>query len=187
MRVIHSLPISCTILFASLLGVQSARAECLLRPVAYVASQQDIQIIFKGTPVSITPVSRASGVPTEKQQVSGATELRDTLYSAPHGADGFRLIFDVERIWKGSAGKRVEVYMDRGSENPSFQLGHSSPVFVKYLVDPEKRRLLGFAGNDTLVFIVAECTDFSESQVTAVLGPGEEPHKTSVPPEAHRR
>jgi hypothetical protein len=155
---VHAIAILSTMLVASLLSVPAAHGECVRIPLQQVVTRQDVQIVFKGTAVSITPIT-----PDDPQQTSG-----------------FKVTFDVERIWKGSVGKRVELYMDLNGNNPQFEAGHSSPVFVEYLVDPTVRGRLGITGTDTGVSTAVGCTGiYSESEITAALGAGAEPLKAT--------
>src|SRR5262249_18999994 len=127
--------LSFVVLFASLLTALVAHAECIMLPLEQVVSGRDISVIFKGTVLSVT-------------------ELGD-----PDRTVGFRVAFDVQRIWKGSVAKRVEVYDDLNAENPHFEVGHSSLVFARTLANPETRRRLGaLAGPGAPVLAFVPCS-----------------------------
>jgi hypothetical protein len=148
---IKAVTIPVAVLFAALLNAQVSHAECVTLPLQQLGSW-DTLLIFKGTVLSVTPLGD------------------------PDRTVGFRVIVDVERVWKGSVGKRVELYDDLNAENPYFEVGHSSPVFARTLVNPETRRRLGLAGTAPPVLTAVPCTDhFSELAITSALGPGSAP------------
>jgi hypothetical protein len=149
---VHSTVVTFTILAASLRTVQAARGECVLVPVQDVAGREDVRFIFKGTPASITPI--------EGPQLAG-----------------LKVTFDVNWVWKGTPGQRVELYMDLSSNNPHFAAGDAAIVFVKSM-DRDVQRRLGITATDTSVLTVVPCTGFwSETEITAALGAGEAPRK----------
>lgn len=94
-------------------------------------------------------------------------------------------------MWKGSVGKRVELYLDLTGEDPQFAIGHgdgqypvfavgqSSPVVAVVLGDAVQRRL-GATGTDTPAYGIVGCVEFSESEITKALGPGKEPRKEAT-------
>lgn len=135
---------------ASLLLVQSARAECVNVPLLEVHAS----IIFAGTAVSITPI---------------------TPPGEPNMWMGTKITFDVDRVWKGSVGKRVDLYMNLSPENPQFAVGRRSPVFARFLSREEKQRL-GLGDTEAPVLTAMMCTgDFSLSEITATYGAGKSP------------
>ena len=145
-----------TILLASLLTVQLAHGECVRIPVQQVADRQDVGVIFTGSAVSTVWIG-------DPQKVTGV-----------------KVTFDVDRIWKGSAGKRFELYMDNNANNPQFELGHASVVFAKYL-DRDMRQRFGIGQTDAPAFSGVPCTDFySVSEISALLGSGVAPRQVSA-------
>src|SRR5579862_6687059 len=148
------------VLLASLLTPQMAHAECVqivgngrLLQLQQFATDPRISAIFRGTVVS------------------------SALLGTPERTAGLIVTFDVGRIWKGSVGTRVELVVDWNAENPRFSVGNSSPVFARTL-DAEGRRRLGLTGTDAPALAAVPCTDdYLESEITAILGPGDEPRK----------
>ena len=161
---VHVAAIVSAVLFSCLLTTQPAHGQCLLLPVQ-VLNLHENWIVFKGTPSSVTGITDAQ------------RKLR-------------KVIFDVERVWKGSVGERVELYLDLTGEDPQFALGHgdgqyppfavgqSTSVVAVVLRDAVQRRLS--TGPRTPVYGLVGCAEFSESEITRALGPGKGPRKDAT-------
>jgi hypothetical protein len=138
---------------ASLVLAQSARAECVSAPLQLWEFHES-PIIFAGTAVSITPI---------------------TPIGEPNILMGTKITFDVDRVWKGIVGKRVDLYMGLSAENPSFEVGRRSPVFARGLIREEKQRL-GLGDTEAPVLTAIACTGaLSVSEITATFGAGKSP------------
>lgn len=142
--------------FSSVLMPQSVRCECIEVPLRMAVQREDIALLFSGTVVSITPIG----------------ETNETT--------GFKVSFDVDRTWKGSAGRRVDLYMDFNAENPQFEVGHRYLAFAKPLVDHDTRQRMGLGNTDAPALSTVPCTDgYSVAEITSILGPGRSPKETS--------
>ena len=149
--VFRSVTIAASIVCAASLALaQSARAECVNAPLQ-LWEFHGAPIIFAGTAVSITPINP----PGE-----------------PNTLMGTKITFDVDRVWKGSVGKRVDLYMLLSPENPNFAVGRRSAVLARYLSREEKQRL-GLGDTEAPVLTAMICTGIiSVYEVTDTFGAG---------------
>jgi hypothetical protein len=142
-------------LLSSMVAAQTASGECVKVGVRDFLGQHADRIFLKGTTLSVTPIGD------------------------PARTSGFKVTFDVERVWKGSVSKRVELYVDLKADNPQFQLGHSA-IFAATVLGDAARRLYGIIGTDTPAYAPIMCSDlFSESEITDALGAGNEPKEAA--------
>jgi hypothetical protein len=144
------------LVFASVLMAQSVRCECIEVPLRMAVQREDIALLFSGTVLSIIPIGE-----TDKTA-------------------GFKVSLDVDRTWKGSVGRRVDLYKDLNAENPKFEVGHRYLTFAKQLVDHYARQLMGLGDADAPALRTVPCTGgYSVAEITSILGPGRPPKETS--------
>jgi hypothetical protein len=151
---VHVAGIVSAVLLSTMLTGQAAHAECVIVGVQEWLKGHEDWIVLKGTATSITEI---------------------VVPEHPERHIGFKVTLDVERFWKGSVGKRVELYVDLKAENPQFEPGHST-IFAATVLGDAARQRLGITGTDTLAPLM--CSDLhSESEITNALGTGKEPPK----------
>jgi len=143
---VHVAAIVSALLFSSLFTAQAAPGECVHVGIQDFVGLHEDWIIFRGTPSSFA-------------------EVND-----PQGRLRFKYTVDVERVWKGSVGRRIEIYVSLSGNSPQFEIGHPSLVIAGALTDAVKRRL-GVTGTDA--YAPAACSGgYKESEITTVYGPG---------------
>jgi len=156
---VHVAGMVSAVLLSSMLTGPAAHAECVRVPVQEWLKGHEHWVVLKGTARSLT-------------------EIFDPEH--PDRYIGLKVTLDVERVWKGSVGERVELYVDLNAENPRFERGHST-IFAATVLGNAARQRLGLTGADTLVPVA--CSDLhSESEITNALGTGKEPPKEPASP-----
>jgi hypothetical protein len=150
------------VLFSSILTAQAAHGECVKVPLPDLLSEHKGSILLQGNALSITETGE------------------------PDRVNGMKVIFQVERVWKGSVGRRIEIYKDFSPEQARFEVGGSSYVLVVEITNPARRRFFGITGTDTLAYASVHCglEDYSVSEITGALkalGLGSEPRKDAAP------
>lgn len=141
----------------SMLTSQVAHGECIKVTNQSPLDVRKNSILVKGSASSITPLGE------------------------PDRTYGFKIIFDVERVWKGPVAKRIEVYQDLSAEQAQFGVGASSYYLVTEITDPARRRFFGITGTSP-AYAPLHCglEDYSASEIMGfleMLGPGNEPSK----------
>jgi hypothetical protein len=142
---------------SSLLSVRAAHGECVKITNQNPLETHKNSILLKGAALSIAPLGE------------------------PDRTYGFKVVFDVERVWKGSVGERIEIYQDLNPEQAQFRVGASSYYLVTEITTLERRRFFGITGT-TPAYAPVHCglEDYSASETAGLveaLGPGKDPRK----------
>jgi hypothetical protein len=113
---------------ASLLVASSARAECIT-PGRWSLDEAHVELVFSGNVVGISQVADM----------------------------GLRVTFDVERVWKGSVSKRLDLYVWLlDVEMPVFESGRRYVAFATKMTG-RSRTGVGFPANHAPVFEPTSC------------------------------
>jgi hypothetical protein len=140
--------ISSAIAVASLVTAPSARGECFVLTAKYVMEAQDVELVFSGTVV-------------------------DTTRS---GELGYRATFAVDRIWKGSVAKRLDLYVSEGaSEMPHILIGEHYVAAAKRLRESRVRQAVGLGETDAIAFMPSGCSGELSPDIVRELGVGQPP------------
>src|SRR4051812_13965663 len=108
----------------------SAHAECFSMTAQYVLSSPSIEIVFSGRVLEI----------------------------ARTGDLGYRATFDVDRVWKGTAPRRLDLYVwERAAEMPHWAKDQHAIVFAARLIGSEARRDIGIDANQ-IAFAPTQCS-----------------------------
>ena len=137
---------------ASLLAASLARAECVTGGQRWLREKL-VELVFSGTVV----------------EINRTAEL------------GYRATFDVDRVWKGTAARRFDLYVwELAPEVDRVEVGHRYLVAAKRLVSPRERQGVGLGGTDRVAFTQIQCgapayKDADQSGIVRDLGAGELP------------
>jgi hypothetical protein len=150
--------ITAAVLFLPMLTAKPAHGECIKVTNQSPLDVRKGSILLKGSALSVTPLGE------------------------PARTYGFKVVFDVERVWKGRVGKRIEIYQDLSAEQAQFGVGASSYYLVTEITDPARRLFFGITGT-TPAYAPLHCglEDYSASEIMGfleMLGPGNEPSKS---------
>jgi hypothetical protein len=90
---------------------------------------------------------------------------------------GYRATFDVQRAWKGSVPKRIDVYVwELAAEMPRFEKSGEYLVVAKTLVDERVRKNVGAPESQTKLLTPPQCSGgYSVSAFLRDIGPGYPP------------
>ena len=150
---VHVAVIVSTVLLSFMLTASAAHSECGKIPIQDFLIEHKDAVILKGG-------------------VSAFAETND-----PDGRLLFKYTFEVERVWQGSVGKRIDLYVSLSGNEP--QLG-PTPFLVVALRDSVRQRL-GITRTDTPAYTTVWCSDvYTESEIRSALGPGKEPSKEAA-------
>ncbi len=145
-----------TMVVAWLATASTIRAECVYSRSAdetagQVMADTRYELVFGGTVVAITRTA----------------EL------------GYRATFDVDRVWKGTASKRFDLYVwELVYGIPRFEVGHPYVALARKLATAEERKGAGVGETEGVVFTPVQCSDGPSvnPDLRRALGPGYEPH-----------
>jgi hypothetical protein len=133
-----------------LLTASFVRAECVIITAKQVMTENAYEVVFSGAVVEIVRTSD----------------------------DGYRATFDVDRVWKGSISKRLDLYVwEIPSETPRFDVGFQYLALAQRLIAPRARRDVGLGDTDTLAYTPLLCSDrmLQAPDIIRDLGPGRPP------------
>jgi hypothetical protein len=146
-RVKRELSVAAT-LVACLLIAPSVRAECFILTAQYVMAEKVFEVVFSGTVLEIVRTSD----------------------------DGYRATFDVDRVWKGSVSKSIDLYVwDRAGEMPQFVMGRQYLALAHRLIAPGARRDIGLGDTDAVAYAPVTCSGSLATDIIRDLGPGRPP------------
>ena len=112
------------------------------------------ELVFSGTVVEILPV-----------------KVETAFYT---------VTFTVDRVWKGTASKRLTLYVwPATAEDARFEVGRQYVAIAHRLTNPEVRKTFGLSGSDAVAFTPVSCTDSTNLAPTLAgdLGLGYPPTK----------
>jgi hypothetical protein len=113
----------------------------------YVLSSPGVEIVFSGRVVEI----------------------------ARTGDWGYRATFDVDRVWKGTAPRRLDLYVcERAAEMPHWVKDQHAIVLAARLTRSEARRDFGIDANQ-IAFAPTQCTGNFVAHIGDDLGSGYPP------------
>ena len=141
---------SVALVFVLLTAAASVRAECVSLSAKQVMKEARYELVFSGKVVSITRTADA----------------------------GYRATFDVDRVWKGSVLKSLDLYVwELAAEMPRFEVGHRYVVLAQRLVDGRARAGVGLGSTNSVAFAPAPCSDGPTQGPTMLrdLGAGRPP------------
>jgi hypothetical protein len=146
---VQSAAIRCGLVVSTLLMVTSpARGECFSMTAQFVMDNTSIEFVFKGKAVDVTRTADL----------------------------GYRVTFDVDRVWKGTVPKRIDLYVwELQAEIGRFDAGREYLALAKRLVDPRERDRVGLSGNDAAAFAPVSCWASVEPNIIRDLGVGRAP------------
>jgi hypothetical protein len=145
----RSIGIRCAMVVLSILTAPSARAECI-NGGEWWLREKSVELVFSGT---VSEISRT-------------------------GELGYRATFDVDRVWKGNASPRFNLYVwELAPEMSQVEAGHRYLVGARRLIDARGRQEVGLVGSDTVAFTETACgavayKDAADSGVIKSLGAG---------------
>jgi TonB family protein len=142
--------------FAGLLSCSLVHAECVILPARQLLSDARNELVFSGT---VAELGRS-------------------------GEGGSRVVFDVERVWKGAVPNRFDLYVrDTTPEVPRFETGRKYLAIAKRLVDVRDREAVGLGGTEVVAFTPVQCSDVYAltDQLIRDLGPSQSPAASRTP------
>lgn len=146
------LPVSIVILLTARLTAASPIAkECFTQTGPYVMGDAKIELVFSGRVVDYSVTAD----------------------------DAYRATFDVDRVWKGTVSKRIDIYVWtlESAEMPRYDKGREYVVLAKRLTDPRLRKAVGLGDSDATAFGAANCADALSPRIREELGPGSPPRQ----------
>ena len=142
------LTLRCAVAVAGILAPRLANAECFTLTAQYVMQNSFAELVFSGTVVEITRM----------------------------GDVGYRATFDVDRVWKGSVSRRMDLYVwELSPEIPRFEAGHHYIAVAHKLTDSRTRAGVGLDQSDVVAFTPVQCSDSLSPDIARELGPGRPP------------
>jgi hypothetical protein len=139
-----------SLVVVSLLMPSSARAECWT-PGRSSLDEPSVELVFSGLTVGMNVVAK----------------------------DGVRVTFNVDRVWKGSVPKKLDLYIAIiDSEMPRFEFGRRYVAFATKMND-RSRQGVGLTANDGVAFRPIQCGALAyDSDRSAVrdMGEGQPPN-----------
>jgi hypothetical protein len=136
-------------LAASLTATPPSPNECIGRNGAAVLSDESLDLVFSGRVVEVTRI----------------------------GDFGYRVAFDVDRVWKGAVPPRFVLYgLETDAESPRFTAHEHRVVLARSVTDARRRRALGVPERE-VIFAPAACSGPLElsRNIEQELGPGHAP------------
>jgi len=130
-------------------------AECVIVPAPQLLSDRQNEVVFSGTVVDL----------------------------GRSGDAGTRVVFDVERIWKGAVSNRFDLYVwDLAAEAPRFEKGRRYLAIAKRLLDPKARSGVGLGAVDVVAFTPVQCSGVYTltDRLIRDLGPSQAPDASSM-------
>jgi hypothetical protein len=135
----------CAIVAASFLAPRPAHAECFILTAPFVMRESVFELVFSGTVVEV----------------------------ARTGELAYRATFDVDRVWKGSVARRIDLYVwELSAEHPRFEAGHHYVALAQKLTDSRTRQGVGLAQSDTVAFTPVQCSGSLDPDIARDLGTG---------------
>ena len=140
--------VRCAFVAALIVPPRPAHAECFLLTANYVMQQSVFELVFSGTVVEV----------------------------ARTGDLAYRARFDVDRVWKGSVARRIDLYVwELSAEHPRFEAGHHYVALAQKLTDSRTRQGVGLAQSDMEAFTPVQCSDSLAPDIARELGAGRSP------------
>lgn len=138
----------CAIVVATVTVPRPAHAECFTLTATFVMQESVAELVFSGT---VAEVARTSEV-------------------------GYRATFDVDRVWKGSVPRRIDLYVwELSSERPRFEAGHHYVALAQKLIDSRTRQGVGLGQSDLVAYTPVQCSAALAPDIVARLGAGRPP------------
>ena len=151
---LRPLAVSFGIVVASLMTPLSARAECVMVTAKQVLENPGFELVFSGTVIAADST----------------------------GEQGYRVTFDVDRVWKGSVSKRFDLYVSpRVAETPTFELGRHSVAVAWNSITHVCGNSSDLAATDTVAFTPVPCTDSASLSPSFIqdMGPSKPPNQSA--------
>jgi hypothetical protein len=138
-----------------------AGAECFALTAQHVMAEKGIALVFSGTVRDIVTTAKSDKMPD---------------------GGGYRVVFDVDRVWKGSMPGRFDLYVSSASaEAPRFSKEQRYVVLAAHLTDPRTRQRVGLGSSEKAeAFIALDCQDALAPNIREQLGAGYPPRGKRV-------
>ena len=143
-------PLSVAVLLIAGLTTSISRPvkECLVLTGPYIMKSPEIELVFSGRVVEYEVTADAA----------------------------YRATFDVDRVWKGTVRKRIEIHVwQLQGEMPRYGKDGEYIVLAKQLTDPRVREAVGLGATDRPAFTPTTCADALSTNIRKELGPGSPP------------
>lgn len=91
----------------------------------------------------------------------------------------YRATFDVDRVWKGSVSKRIDIYVWQlqSAEMPRYEKDGEYVVLARRLTDPRVRKAVGLGDSNVAAFTAPSCADALSPKIREELGLGSPPKR----------
>jgi len=139
----HTVGIRFALAVGSLLVASPAHAECIT-PGEWWLREPSVERVFSGTAVEITRTADL----------------------------GYRATFDVDRVWKGTVPRRLDLYVwELQVEMNEIVRGRKYLVGATRLIEARERQGVGLAGTGTVAYTEIRCgaPEYREAEETGIL------------------
>jgi hypothetical protein len=139
----HTVGIRFALAVGSLLVASPAHAECIT-PGEWWLRESSVERVFSGTAVEITRTADL----------------------------GYRATFDVDRVWKGTVPRRLDLYVwELQVEMNEIVRGRKYLVGATRLIEARERQGVGLAGTGTVAYTEIRCgaPEYREAEETGIL------------------